>query len=279
MTDLTIPAQAPPAPYWSSSDGRLVLHRGDALAVLHALPDESVDAVFADPPYSSGGAFRSDRVATSTIGKYLGGSDYAAANADRLGDIAGDSRDQRAYGYWCALWLAECLRVTRSGGVCMLWADWRQLPTTTDALQAGGWIWRGIVPWGKPDARPQVGRFRNACEYVVWGSAGPMPPAPGAPCLPGFYEAVAPRNRVHPTQKPLGVIRALVRIAPPDGIVLDPFMGSGTTGLAASMEGRRFVGVEQVEHYLQIAVDRLGMAAAADPGAPALFDLDDGGGH
>jgi site-specific DNA-methyltransferase (adenine-specific) len=246
--------------FWTSDDGRLTLYHGNALAVLAGLPDQSVDAVFADPPYSSGGQFRGDRAATGTVAKYLHSG--AAGGADRFADIAGDSRDQRAYGYWCALWLAECLRVTRSGGVCMLWTDWRQLPTTSDALQAGGWIWRGLVPWAKTSSRPQLGRFRNACEYVVWGSAGPMPLDHQAPALPGWYEAAPPRDRVHPTQKPLNVVRALTRIVPADGVILDPFMGSGTTGVAAALEGRRFIGIEQVDHYLAVAARRLGAAAS-----------------
>lgn len=263
---------APVRPYWTSPDGRAVLYHCDALALLASLPDGQVDAVFADPPYSSGGAFRADRAQVSTVAKYLGGSDYAAEHSGRLGDIAGDSRDQRAYGYWCALWLAECLRVTRSGGVALIWTDWRQLPTSTDALQAGGWIWRGIVPWHKPDARPQPGRFRNSCEYVVWGSKGTMPITDAAP-LPGWYDSIAPRGRVHPTQKPLQVCRRLVAVCPPGGTVLDPFMGSATTGLAALLEGRRFVGAESAAHYLPIAVDRLAGASACTSSAePGLFD-------
>jgi site-specific DNA-methyltransferase (adenine-specific) len=254
-------------PYWTSADGRAVVYVAEALAVLRELPAESVDAVFADPPYSSGGAFRADRAATGTVGKYLS----TEAGADRWPDIAGDSRDQRSYSYWCALWLSECLRITRSGGVGMVWTDWRQLPTTSDSLQAGGWVWRGVVPWAKPDARPRPGRFRNSCEYVVWGSAGSMPITDAAP-LPGFYDATAPRHRVHPTQKPLSVIRGMVRIVPPGGVILDPFCGSGTTGVAALLEGRRFIGIESIAEYADIATRRLGETRSDDPSVPSLFD-------
>lgn len=76
-------------------------------------------------------------------------------------------------------------------------------------------------------------------------------------CLPGFYQANAPREREHQTQKPLDVMRELVKICPEGGTVLDPFMGSGTTGVAAMLEGRRFVGVEMVEHYQQVAERRI----------------------
>ena len=136
--------------------------------------------------------------------------------------------------------------------------DWRQLPTTSDALQAGGWVWRGIVPWHKPAGRPVQGRWANSCEYVVWGSNGPRDlMALGGKALPGFFQENAPRDREHITQKPLGVMRELVKIVPEDGVILDLFAGSGTTGVAAVMEGRKFVGVEMTDHYAAVAAKRL----------------------
>jgi site-specific DNA-methyltransferase (adenine-specific) len=192
--------------------------------------------------------------------KYL---DTDSRNARQLRTFAGDNRDQRGYLVWCSLWLAETLRIMRPGGLALLFTDWRQLPVTTDALQAGGFIWRGLVPWVKPSARPQAGRFAAQCEYVVWGSAGAMGMDYSAPCLPGFFQASSPHDREHPTQKPLDVMRELVRIVPEGATILDPFTGSGQTGVAALLEGRRFVGVEITEHYAALAADRL---AAAERG-------------
>lgn len=235
------------------ADEAVALYGGDALTVLASLSSASVDAVITDPPYSSGGMMRSDR-ANDVHTKYVRSDSISGMD---LGSFSGDGRDQRAYGYWCALWLGECLRVTRPGGTCLLFTDWRQLPATTDALQAGGWIWRGIVPWVKPNARPMAGRFTAQCEYVVWGSAGTMPVNFGETCLPGFYQAMPPRDREHITQKPLSVMRELVKIAPKGATVLDPFMGSGTSGIAAVIEGRNFIGAELAEHYQQVARDRI----------------------
>ena len=239
------------APYWQ--DERVTLYGGDALAVLASLPQARVDAVVTDPPYSSGGMVRSDRM-NDVHSKYVNSD---SGSGQDLAAFSGDNRDQRAYGYWSALWLSECLRVTKPGGVCLLFTDWRQLPITTDALQAGGWVWRGVVPWVKPDARPQGGRFTAQCEYVIWGSAGSMPMDMYGGCLPGFYQERAPRNREHIAQKPIGVMRSLVKIAPGGGIVLDPFMGAGTTGVAAVLEGRRFIGAEQTEHFRRISRERI----------------------
>lgn len=239
------------------TDDRIRLYRGDALAVLRDLPTASVDALVTDPPYSSGGMTRGDRTA-STRTKYVR-SDAQHA----IEDFTGDTRDQRAYAYWCALWLAEALRVVRPGGVALLFTDWRQLPSTTDALQAGGWVWRGVVPWAKTNARPQAGRFSAQCEYVVWGSAGAMPVDYSADVLPGFYYSGAPKDREHQTQKPVDVMRSLVQIVPAGGVILDPFMGAGTTGVAAVTEGRRFVGVELVDGHFDTAQRRIQSSAGA----------------
>lgn len=236
-------------PYYE--DSSCVIYNGDALAVLAALPPASVDAVITDPPYSSGGFTRGDRALSTT------GSKYTDADSIRqLADFAGDNRDQRGYAFWCSLWLAECLRVTKPGGVIALFTDWRQLPVTTDVLQAGGWVWRGVVPWYKPSSRPMAGRFASSCEYVVWGSSGSMGLDFDDECLPGFYQANSPREREHQTQKPLEIMRRIVRICPEGGVVLDPFAGSGTTGVAALIERRRFVGCELTEHYAEVAVRR-----------------------
>jgi len=249
---------------------RATLWHGEALAVLAAMPDATVDAVITDPPYSSGGMVRGDRT-QGVHAKYVN-TDSVTGRA--LAGFSGDNRDQRGYGYWSALWLSEARRVTAPGGACVLFTDWRQLPTTTDALQAGGWVWRGIVPWHKPNGRRTQGRYANTCEYLVWGTNGPRP-RDASETLGGFFEANALRERTHITQKPLEVLRDVVRICPPGGVILDPFTGSGTTGVAALIEGRRFVGVEQIAHHVTDAVARLTAAEMApDPQRQAtLLDV------
>ncbi len=232
---------------------RWVLHHGEALAVLRSLPDACIDAVVTDPPYSSGGFTRGDRAGTTTA-KYT----LNATQVERP-EFAGDNRDQRSFGYWCALWLSECLRVAKPGAPICVFSDWRQLPTTTDVLQAGGFVWRGLVVWDKTEAcRPAMGRFAAQCEYIVWGTAGPSQDREDVGCLSGLiHEPVRVADKHHITGKPTAVMQQLVRVCPPDGIVLDPFAGSGTTGVAALLEGRRFVGIEIAGEYATIARERL----------------------
>lgn len=260
-------------PYYE--DERATLYRADALAVLRELPTASVDALITDPPYSSGGMVRGDRAAPAEHGKYSG-----TAKVTLFAEFTGDSRDQRGYGYWCALWLSEALRVVKPGGVALLFTDWRQLPATSDALQAGGFVWRGLVPWAKTSYRPQSGRFAAQCEYVLWGSNGPMPVDHSDACLPGFFHAAPPpsKGREHLSQKPIDVMRELVKIAPADGVVLDLFTGAGTTGVAALLEGRRFVGVELSPHYAEVAANRLRTVERGyrDDGEQTALELDGG---
>lgn len=242
------------------TDPLWTLHEGEALTWLASLGTATADAVITDPPYSSGGMLRSDRT-DSTRRKYADSASRSAAV-----DFAGDNRDGRSWAYWMALWLGEAARVVKPGGVLGMFTDWRQLPAATDALQAGGWVWRGIVPWIKPDARPQRGRFTQNAEFFVWGSNGPL--AFEGECLPGYYLARAPRandrgpnQRQHLTQKPLDVMRSILRIVPEGGVVVDPFAGAGTTLLAAVEEGLLAWGCELHPVHAQTTRDRLAAAA------------------
>lgn len=226
--------------------------KGNSLRLLLDMPDSSVDAIITDPPYSSGGAFRGDRTG-ATSDKY-----QTTGTEKTYAEFAGDTRDQRAYAYWAALWLAECWRVAKPGAPICLFTDWRQLPTTTDMLQAGGWVWRGIVVWDKTEAaRPQRGRFRNQAEYIVWGSKGDLWNAGEGACLPGVYRiATNATKKQHTAAKPLPVMRALLAICVPGGVVLDPFFGSGTTGQAALESGMHFIGMELVPEYWGIGTNQ-----------------------
>jgi site-specific DNA-methyltransferase (adenine-specific) len=230
------------------------LHQGDALTVLSGLPDDSVDSVITDPPYNSGGRTAKERTSRTARQKYT-----SADAGHTLPDFTGENMDQRSYTFWLTQIMTEAHRATKSGGTALLFTDWRQMPATTDAFQAAGWLWLGILTWHKPQARPQKGKFRQDCEYIVWGAKGKIDAARNPVYLPGLYSASQPsgKDRKHITQKPVSVMRELVQICPEGGTVLDFCAGSGSTGVAALLEGRDFIGVEKTEHYAQIASDRL----------------------
>lgn len=224
--------------------GRVTLYCGDSLNVLRSLPNASVDAVVTDPPYSSGGLTRSDRANVAASAKYV----VAGTDIQRP-EFFGDNRDQRSFGFWCSLWLAEAWRVTKPGGYLMCFTDWRQLPMLSDAIQAGGWVWRGIVAWDKTEsAKPQRGWFRHQCEYILTGSHGQMGKEQErevSVCAPGvFRKAVNAAEKHHITGKPVEVMQSLLQVLPPGAVILDPFAGSGTTLIAARNLGLKSIGIE-----------------------------------
>lgn len=245
---------------------RWEIRTGESLAVLRELPDASFDALITDPPYSSGGMFRGDRMADPGV-KYV-----QTVTQSARPEFAGDNRDQRSYGYWVTLWLSECLRVLKPGAPAVLFSDWRQLPITTDALQSGGWVWRGIAVWDKTEAsRPTMGGFRSQSEFMVWGTNGPRDPGPceAVGCLPGvFRHGVKQADKHHITGKPTALMREVVRVCVPGGRILDPFAGSGTTIVAALAEGRGGLGIERTEEYSRVARERCEAAASLREYAP-----------
>lgn len=263
-------------PYYA--DDQITLWHGDALGILGRLDDSSVDAVVTDPPYSSGGAFRSDRNRTAKS-KYLKtGSDALT----RLPEFHGDNRTERGLLMWSTLWLGECWRVAKTGAAIAVFCDWRSLPTFSDALQAGGWTWRGIGVWIKQQgrSRPISGGLWNDTEMILWGSKGPRSTGEA---LPGTWEATAPdsKSRRHATEKPLTIVRDLVRLAPAGGVVLDPFAGSCTTGVAAREQDRKAILCEIGAEGCEVGARRLrehlhtGADTATVGSAPTLFEQDE----
>jgi site-specific DNA-methyltransferase (adenine-specific) len=227
------------------------VHRGDVLLASESLPDNSLDAVIADPPYSSGGAFRGDRT-LSTVAKYVQSGQRSTPQ-----EFQGDSRDGQAYRYWTAMWTAQLFPRVRVGGHLLVFTDWRQLPITIEAVQMGGFVYRGPVVWDKtPASRPRAG-FSTRAEFAIWATKGAFT----APTyLQGLVTAAAAQDADdHIAAKPVEVLEHLVAIVPLGGLVLDPFAGGGTTGVACKRLGRRFLGFELDPLWVERANRRLGM--------------------
>jgi len=239
---------------------------GDCLDYLRTLPDNSVDAVITDPPYSSGGMFRGDRIGT-TVTKYVQTDTLTART-----DFGGDTRDQRAFFAWASLWLSLTFRKASPGATICCFTDWRQLPVMTDAIQSGGWTWRNIATWWKPGCRMQRGRFSSSAEYVVYATKGAHAMNGEASPQNVFSAAtLSGDEKSHIAEKPIEVVKWLIGVTPPGATVLDPFMGSGTTGVACAQTGRNFIGVEIDPTYFEIAKRRIENAHAQlhlfEPGA------------
>lgn len=264
-----------------ATDGATLYH-GEALTLLPYLAERHPPpaAIICDPPYSSGGQFRGDR-AMPARAKY---QDTRFQHLHQ--DFSGDNRDQRSFVAWCALWLEAARAWSEPGALVALFTDWRQLPTLSDALQAGGWIWRGVVPWDKTEAtRPALGRYRSQCEFVLWGTNGPRPmeghaapglfrlppdpadlpdPGPAGPQGPGILTGATNSEgpKEHMTGKPVRLMEQLLLPVRPGGPVLDLFAGSCPVGRACLRTGRPYVGTEIDGAIFERAADLLKQEAA-----------------
>jgi site-specific DNA-methyltransferase (adenine-specific) len=234
--------------------GEALLCASESYAFLRGLASNSVDALITDPPYCSGGAGSAAKAAPSE--KYVQGG-----QALQWLDFAGDQRDMLGFIAWSTLWLSECHRVLKPGGRALVFTDWRMFPAAAMAFQSGGFIWRGTVVWDKQRARPQKGYFVSQSEYILWGSKGKLNTeiAGDLHQLPGVIRCPVerPGQKLHMTGKPLDLMRELVKCVPDGGTVLDPFMGSASTGVAAIERGLKFIGCEMVPGIFEIAEKRI----------------------
>lgn len=156
---------------------------------------------------------------------------------------------------WCSLWLNAARQATRPGAVLCSFIDWRQLPTLTDAVQAGGWTWRNLATWWKPGIRMQRGAFSSSAEYIVYATNGPSSTDfDGA--VQNVFRCAPVDEKRHIAEKPLDVLKWITCVVPPRSRVLDPFMGSGVTLEAAKAAGHVATGIDSDERYCEIAAER-----------------------
>jgi DNA modification methylase len=219
--------------------GDATLYCGDALDVLESL---SIDppVVITDPPYSSGG-FNEAGKGSGSIGTTTKGA-----------SIAGDTMSSEGY----VSLVRRVLRATR-GNAAYVFTDWRMWGHTREAIELAGFRVRGMLVWDKGSAGLGI-RWKMQHELIAWGSR--VTSKIGA----GHGNVISiPRsgNVFHPTEKPIELMRALAMNAE-DGVILDPFMGSGTTGVAAASARREFVGIELDRRHFDIACERIERAQA-----------------
>lgn len=248
-------------PEHTGGEGWTILH-GSSSRICREFKRGVFDAVITDPPYASGGSTPNERGRTTN-------QKYSSMPAEKaLPDFEGDQMDQRSWTNWMEDWLLDVRLACKVGAPICLFIDWRQYPSITDAMQRAGWRWRGVAVWDKMGSRPQKGRFRQQSEFIVWGSNGPMPINRPVGCLPGVYRYANPQHRTHITEKPLQLMRDLSQICEPGGRILDPFAGSGTTVLAAVLEGYQAVGIEITDAYYELGTKRVKTALESEQDSP-----------
>lgn len=230
-------------PYYQ--DSLVTIYHGDALDVISDLTDP-VDAVVTDPPYSSG---TRHEAAKSSSGAML--------RAGRFSDRPLDLDQMTTTGF---VWLLRAVAkgvypLLVEGGSFLSFIDWRQWPNLVAALETCNYRVQGMIVWDKGHFGLGNG-FRSQHELVCHASKGvPSIVDRGVGNVLQFPR-VEPVD--HPSPKPESLMQRLIEVVTPvDGVVLDPFMGSGTTLKAAKNISRRAIGIEVEERYCEIAANRL----------------------
>ena len=248
----------------------------DCIAAMNALPEASVDLIFADPPYNL--QLKSDlhRPDNSKV------------------DAVDDHWDQfdsfKAYDSFTRDWLAAARRLLKPNGAIWVIGSYHNVFRMGAELQNQGYWILNYVVWRKSNPMPNFRgkRLTNAHETLIWASK-----SEGAKytfnyeALKALNEGVQMRsdwvlpictgherlkdaegNKAHPTQKPESLLhRVLVGTTNPGDVVLDPFFGTGTTGAVAKMLGRNFIGIEREEAYRKVAERRLERVRRLDKSA------------
>ncbi len=242
------------------------IHVGDCIAELKKIPDQSVDLVFADPPYNlqlNGDLTRPDQ-----------------SKVDAVDDDWDKFTDFASYDAFTKAWLTECRRVLKPHGALWVIGSYHNIFRVGTTLQdLGFWVLNDVV-WRKVNPMPNFRgrRFTNAHETLIWASRDQK----SKYCF--HYEAMKVFNddlqmrsdwtlplctgaerlkddkgdKVHPTQKPEALLqRVMLATSNPGDVILDPFFGTGTTGAVAKQLGRHFIGIERDQTYAAAARARI----------------------
>ncbi|GMG82974.1 site-specific DNA-methyltransferase [Paralimibaculum aggregatum] len=260
-----------------AGDGIEVIE-GDCLAAMRALPEESVDLVFADPPYNLQLKGELTRPNNSRV-------DGVDAEWDRFDSFA-------AYDAFTRDWLEAARRCLKPDGAIWVIGTYHNIFRLGASLQdAGFWILNDII-WRKTNPMPNFRgkRFCNAHETLIWAARSETArPKFNYDALKSLNEGLQMRSdwllpvctgperlrddegrKAHPTQKPEALLhRVLVASTEPGDTVLDPFLGSGTTAAVAKRLGRRCIGIERDPAYAALARARLAEVVRAERAAVA----------
>tara|TARA_R110002020_G_scaffold169207_1_gene358240 strand:- start:230 stop:982 length:753 start_codon:yes stop_codon:yes gene_type:complete len=220
--------------------GDCTLYQGDCLEILPTLGE--VDAVVTDPPYEKE-AHRKDRRVQRRDGLVAGALSFDMITEDMRSSVA------LLCAKACRGWL---IAFCQAEGV----APWR------DAIEAAGAKYKAPMIWVKPDGMPQFNGQGPGMGYEsmvsAWCGAGHSKWNGGGKHGVFVFSKGEGTKPVHETQKPLKLLSELVRLfTSPAHTILDPFMGSGTTGVACAKMGRKFIGIELEPKYFDIACKRI----------------------
>ena len=221
------------------------LYNRDSLQFMKEIPANSVDAIITDPPYN----ISRDNNFT-TMGR--AGIDFGEWDKD----------------FDLTSWIKVAEPLLKKGGNIVIFNSWKNMTNITKSLEENGFEVKDLIRWKKTNAMPRNRdrRFITDYEVAVWavkkGGNWTFNRLSDTYEIPEIVGGLTPKSEKieggHPTQKPVYVMKWLIeRLTNEGDVVLDPFMGSGTTGVACKNLNRKFIGVELDENYYNIAYNRI----------------------
>jgi DNA modification methylase len=233
--------------------------KGDCTKVLKQIPDNSVDLIFADPPYNlqlQGELWRPNQT-----------------KVDAVNDKWDKFESFEEYDNFCEEWLTECRRVLKENGTIWVIGSYHNIFRIGKIMQdLGFWILNDIL-WIKTNPMPNFRgtRFNNAHETLIWASKSKHSKYTFnyktmkafnddlqlrsdwyIPLCNGSERIKVNGEKAHSTQKPEALLyRIIISTSKPGDIVLDPFIGTGTTAAVAKKLGRKYIGIEKEDFYIK----------------------------
>ena len=249
--------------YFKASDSLLVL--GDSFKVLAKMQSESVDMIFADPPY-----FLSNNGITCQGGKMVS---VNKGTWDKLSVHTTGIEEKHKFN---RKWIRLCKRVLRPNGTIWISGTLHNIYSVGMALEQEGYKIINNITWQKTNPPPNLACrcFTHSTETILWAkkdekkcrhffSYQKMKEENGGKQMKDVWTGALTKSSEkvegrHPTQKPEYLLERIVLASTEEGQrILDPFCGSGTTGVASLRFGRKFIGIDISEEYLEISKKRL----------------------
>jgi modification methylase len=251
---------------------------GDCIEHMRALPDKSIDMIFADPPYNL------------TLGGDLLRPDNS--KVDAVNDDWDKFDSFASYDSFSKAWLAEARRILKDDGTIWVIGTYHNIFRVGTTLQdLGFWMLNDII-WRKANPMPNFKgtRFTNAHETLIWSAKSEkskyrfnydamkamnedlqMRSDWTLPICSGAERLKVDGQKAHATQKPESLLyRVILSSTKAGDVILDPFFGSGTTGAVAKALGRDYIGIEREARYRDVAEKRIAAVAAMDETAIAI---------
>ena len=239
--------------------------QGDCVDVLNSLPERSIDLIFADPPYNL-------QLQQELYRPNMTRVDAVNESWDHFEDFA-------AYDTFTRSWLGACRRVLKEDGTIWVIGTYHNIYRIGAIMQDLGFWFLNDIVWIKTNPMPNFRgvRFTNAHETLLWASKTQearytfnhhamrhlnddlqMRSDWLMPLCPRSERLRQNGHKAHPTQKPEALLyRILLATSNPGDVLLDPFLGSGTSAAVAKKLGRRWIGIERESDYIRLAQERI----------------------